>query len=954
MAISIFLWIGQILLILLLSGCGAGAASGASVSTEPETTASEKQTTAQHTASPAAQDQAPDATENLSKMIEGKDIEQAQPDSGIAENPESQPANAEKPAKAEEPLWPTLNPKTAFDPVRGELPTARGPVIESVTPSSIAEAMQIKPGDKIIGINGRRIYSVREFNFIRLSTSPLFMPTGYRPGRWAMASKSDEQSLNAGSSSLTAAVFGANLNGRQKLGEDELLVTFIQNGQVVSALMSHLNPVRDPGFVIKDETDPLTVLRRIGMNPGRNDIQLLADFPQRIIVEANEWLDEDPQNASQAEWLKELASVYLLLCRSDYERVHETVNQPPLPEAKKLAAFYQAIAKQNKQHDFDPDLSAYGQDAEYCALFYPLPEPARAKDKPSLYVYLTARLRPTFFSTRKGYLHARTLLHQHPEWLFVGLQRTSTVWDEQMDLDDLSGDATERRSELFGRLGDLAQFSFTEQDTERLAKLIRDGSGISGFFDCLKRLAYWSHEQTDAPWIVPTLTKLMTVEEAEHWNITLEAFQLIDQKLQDLAAADASVQTVQNAIPELSDELDHLRLMGRIRLIDHLAEAGHKNDAQALADDILLLYKRILSHPDAEERPWPYWHALSVLSNSPFTAKQAVAYGLKYLQLEAPRRQVDSGFLFLAQAYLLSDDLQNAAKMLSRSFSAQPDDLVAYFAGDTLFGNAPAMRLAILHVMKLQPGWSQDLAIQMLRNPSVRVEPAFMEMLKRPAELEPEFGVTKQKPVKVPAEIPELKPDAEMKTNTPESSLIDSGKLQLPAVEPEPVIDAAETMKAVEPEIIPSPAETTIPEPAKPEQTTPAATQAVEDVLDALPLPEEPAQETVVTPATSEITDDKNTTTPSQVTEVPALEALPEPNSAPAPEPELENDLPLPDLKALPELVPLPLPSTSTETEEVKEDQGKTDSSDTIQVPGLTEPLKETNTLTPTTISSEE
>lgn len=189
----------------------------------------------------------------------------------------------------------------------------------------------VETGDHVLAIDGYRVYDGREYRLFR------------------------------GQHEVAPAAFAV-LVGRHK--------------EIVPAEVINSPTLPYVGRESQEQGPTLPVLlKKIGVECGREERRVLIRFPQRAVYEIAGWLAADPAHAETIGWLRDLMALYVRLANQEWEQA-ATLNTapPPLPYCRRLARFYQSLAERNRHGEQPPDPAAHGEGLEFYVINYPYPK----------------------------------------------------------------------------------------------------------------------------------------------------------------------------------------------------------------------------------------------------------------------------------------------------------------------------------------------------------------------------------------------------------------------------------------------------------------------------------------------------------------------------------------------------------------------------------------------------
>ncbi len=147
-----------------------------------------------------------------------------------------------------------------------------------------------------------------------------------------------------------------------------------RNGEIMTLRVTGLMWARRSGFrPCSGRREFAKLLRSVNLALSPETQAAVTDFPPRATALAREWIDASMSDRRSAQWLVEFADLYAALVNLEYGKARAVKAQMPVPFFRRLEKFYLAIANHNRNGEKDPDAKAFGEDPEFCALFYPFP-----------------------------------------------------------------------------------------------------------------------------------------------------------------------------------------------------------------------------------------------------------------------------------------------------------------------------------------------------------------------------------------------------------------------------------------------------------------------------------------------------------------------------------------------------------------------------------------------------
>ncbi len=246
----------------------------------------------------------------------------------------------------EVPRWFTAPPAYA---TRHLAPAA---VVAAVDAGSPAGKAGLAIGDRLIGIDGRRVHDAREIRLLRSA-----MPSRHDQETWT---------IERGQQCLTLTVAG-------------------------------LDPFRSTGATLSvpaDVPDCAALLAPLGVPMPAADAEALRWLPGRVSHAFADWLGSPSgaKSVRDAPWIGAWVATYLHVLRG--EPVTQPTTAIPEPFLEQLDQFHRAIAGHRAAGKPSCALEELGCDAWFCALFYPYPAgTAAAFGTPTLSPQMVAVLR---------------------------------------------------------------------------------------------------------------------------------------------------------------------------------------------------------------------------------------------------------------------------------------------------------------------------------------------------------------------------------------------------------------------------------------------------------------------------------------------------------------------------------------------------------------------------------
>ena len=215
------------------------------------------------------------------------------------------------------------------DPVAGVI----GIVVKGVDDNGPAGEVGLRPGDRVIGLDGRRIWGDAEYQLVR--------------------------------------AFAA--------GPETPLELSILRAGVVSTLRLAGKRPRTGGFGYETETAALDeALAAAGLLPDRTVAPLAwrawRAFPPRLAAEVLRWHRSAPADLAGREWLVDLDRRWRACVVQDFAAAAAGDRPPaPTPTLEAFAAFLQTVARRQADGERPPDPAACGVSAMTFVLWYPWP-----------------------------------------------------------------------------------------------------------------------------------------------------------------------------------------------------------------------------------------------------------------------------------------------------------------------------------------------------------------------------------------------------------------------------------------------------------------------------------------------------------------------------------------------------------------------------------------------------
>jgi len=232
-----------------------------------------------------------------------------------------------KTAWADIPINPYFQEISTEDPLGGLLSAE---VVTKVDAEGPGEKAGLLPGDRIIAVEGLRIFSPYEYQYVRYHGCQV----GKHTLRLTIVRDEKLQEINF-----------QNLNLTRKIG-------FIASNEIphFDAIITHLDIPFDESLAWN--------LRRI--NP-------------RASLALNNWMATTPTESIDLQWLREFVALFSTISNqnwSDAKPVEETI---PIPYFQTLTDFYLSFAERHAEGEQIPDPSAHDVSFEFYVFNYPLP-----------------------------------------------------------------------------------------------------------------------------------------------------------------------------------------------------------------------------------------------------------------------------------------------------------------------------------------------------------------------------------------------------------------------------------------------------------------------------------------------------------------------------------------------------------------------------------------------------
>ncbi len=185
-------------------------------------------------------------------------------------------------------------------------------------------------GDRILAINGRRVYSRWEFDFYR------------------------------------------NQHDRNNDFSMDLIVN--RRGHLFPLTVRHLLPVRRLGFYEGEHRYYLDYfLRELGVEVPVEVAASMRRIPVRATYALSDWIAENPRNRQDLDWLREFVQLRLQLANQEWDQAKPPQHEIPVPYFRKLTDFYLSVANRHRDGELPPDPATHDVSFAYYVFHYPFP-----------------------------------------------------------------------------------------------------------------------------------------------------------------------------------------------------------------------------------------------------------------------------------------------------------------------------------------------------------------------------------------------------------------------------------------------------------------------------------------------------------------------------------------------------------------------------------------------------
>ena len=212
--------------------------------------------------------------------------------------------------------------------LRGGLLTAEA--VRKVDASGPADNAGLRPGDRIIAVDGLRIFGPYEYHYVRYQGC--------------------------------------------QVGRHTLRLTIVRDGKLQEIAFQDLELTRKIGFFDPREFlhfDDL--LSSLNIAFDESVAWSLRRINLRACLALKNWLDTTPTESIDLQWLKEFVSLFSTISNQKWSEA-KPVEQPiPIPYFQSLTDFYLSLAERNAEGEQVPDPSAHDVSFEFYVFNYPLP-----------------------------------------------------------------------------------------------------------------------------------------------------------------------------------------------------------------------------------------------------------------------------------------------------------------------------------------------------------------------------------------------------------------------------------------------------------------------------------------------------------------------------------------------------------------------------------------------------
>lgn len=188
----------------------------------------------------------------------------------------------------------------------------------------------LRNGDRVLAINGRRIYSRWEFDYYR------------------------------------------NQFNRDHDLQMDLIIN--RRGHILPLSVRPLMPLRKLGFYEGDDNRNLDeVLERIGVTIPVGAAASLRRIPVRALYALDDWLNTPTEGPRNHKWLGEFVALRMHLANQDWDKAKASEHEIPIAYFQKLTDFYLSVAARNREDHATPDPTVHNVSLAYYVFHYPFP-----------------------------------------------------------------------------------------------------------------------------------------------------------------------------------------------------------------------------------------------------------------------------------------------------------------------------------------------------------------------------------------------------------------------------------------------------------------------------------------------------------------------------------------------------------------------------------------------------
>ena len=192
------------------------------------------------------------------------------------------------------------------------------------------EQCGLRQDDRILAINGYRIYSRWEFDFHR------------------------------------------NQLDRERDFQMDLIIN--RRGHLIPLAVRPVMPIRKLGFYEGDDRRDLDeLLSELGITIPVGATASLRRIPVRATYALDDWLASSSKTPHDYRWLDEFIKLRMQLANQKWSKVQPPQHEIPISYFKKLSDFYLSVAARNRDGEKIPDPAAHSVSLAYYVFHYPFP-----------------------------------------------------------------------------------------------------------------------------------------------------------------------------------------------------------------------------------------------------------------------------------------------------------------------------------------------------------------------------------------------------------------------------------------------------------------------------------------------------------------------------------------------------------------------------------------------------